>query len=75
MATESLDAAQSGFEAGKANFLDILDAERGLLEMQTMYERARADRAITLAMIEMVVGRELPRATVDGTENDKETSR
>lgn len=75
MATESLDAAKSGFEAGKASFLDILDAERALLEMQTMYERARADRAITLARIEMLVGRELARADVDGAETDKENSR
>lgn len=75
MATESLDAAMSGFEAGKASFLDILDAERGLLEMQTAYERARVERAIGLATIEMLVGRDLPHKAAVEMDIEKENSR
>ena len=62
MARQSLKASQTAFETGKASFLDILDAERALLEFQLSYERARADRAEQIARLEMLAGRALPRA-------------
>ncbi|MCD6288153.1 MAG: TolC family protein [Candidatus Hydrogenedentes bacterium] len=59
-ANQSLNVAQQTFAAGKLSFLDVLDAERTLLEFKLAYERAFADRAQRLAELEMIVGRELP---------------
>lgn len=61
-ARQSLKVTQQGFEAAKVDFLDLIDAERTLLEFELSYERARASRAQRLAEIEMLIGRPLPRA-------------
>ncbi len=63
LAEQSLSVAQQSWEAGKADFLNIIDAERQLLEFRLQFERARANREQCLAEIEMLVGRELPAAT------------
>ena len=60
-ARQSLQVSQQAFEAGRASFLDLIDAERTLLEFQLLYERALADHAQRLAELEMLVGEELPR--------------
>ncbi len=61
-AKQSLEVTQTGFEAGKVDFLNLIDAERLLLEFQLSYERALANHAQTLAQLEMLVGRSIPRA-------------
>jgi len=61
---EALDANFSAYEADRADFGDLLDAQRLLLEFQLVYERALADHAVRLAEVEMLVGEALPR--VDG---------
>jgi outer membrane protein TolC len=58
-AEQSLRSAESGYAAGNLNSLDLLDAERVLLEVRTGIERARADHAIALARLEGVIGRPL----------------
>lgn len=58
---ESLDATDTAYRAGKATFLDLVDAERVLLEFTLMRERAVADYNQRLAELEMLVGRALPR--------------
>ncbi len=60
-AEQSLKVTQAAFMADKASFLDLIDAERMLLEFQLLYERALANNAQRLAQLEMLVGRELPR--------------
>lgn len=60
-AQQSLKVTQAAFMADKASFLDLIDAERILLEFQLLYERALANSAQRLAQLEMLVGRELPR--------------
>ena len=60
-ANESLQATAAAFRAGQANFVDLVDAERTLLEFQLMYERMLADHAQRAAELEMLVGKELPR--------------
>ncbi len=59
-ADESLKATETAFRADRATFLDLIDAERVLLEFQLSYERARADRAQRLAELEMLVGKVIP---------------
>lgn len=60
-AKQSLKVTQAAFMTDKANFLDLVDAQRMLLEFQLLYERALANSAGRLAQLEMLVGRELPR--------------
>jgi len=59
-AKESLQATEAAFRSGQANFVDLVDGERTLLEFQLMYERMLADHAQRAAELEMLVGKELP---------------
>ncbi|UCD74505.1 MAG: TolC family protein [Phycisphaerales bacterium] len=59
-ARESLDASISAYQTASVGFLDLLDAERLLLEMQLTLRRARADAANAMARIEQLVGVDLP---------------
>lgn len=61
-AQDGRDVTQTAFEADTAGFLDLIDAERTLLEFQLLYERALADRAQRLAELEMLVGTKIPRS-------------
>jgi outer membrane protein TolC len=60
-AKESLQATEAAFRTGQANFVDLVDARRTLLEFQLMAERMLADHAQRAAELEMLVGKELPR--------------
>ncbi len=60
-ARESIGSTETAFRAGSANFLDLVDAERSLLEFELSFERALANRAQRLAELEMLVGRAMPR--------------
>jgi outer membrane protein TolC len=55
-AEESLRATRTAFEAGEADFLSLLDAERRLLEFRLAEERARADLLKAAARVEMLIG-------------------
>jgi outer membrane protein TolC len=55
-AEQSLQSAEAGYAAGTLNALDLLDAERVLLEVRTGIERARADHAVARARLEGVIG-------------------
>jgi outer membrane protein TolC len=60
-ARQSLAATEESFRAGSAGFDGLVDAERLLLEFRLNLERARADRAIALAEIELLTGEPTPR--------------
>lgn len=68
-AKQSLKATGAAFRTGKATFLDLVDAERILLDFQLSYERALADSAQKLAELEMLVGRQLPRRHTERSES------
>ncbi|HKI83729.1 MAG TPA: TolC family protein [Candidatus Krumholzibacteria bacterium] len=55
-ATQSLRSAESAYAATTAGALDLLDAERVLLEVRIAAARARTDYAIALAQLEGTVG-------------------
>ncbi|MBN1269963.1 MAG: TolC family protein [Kiritimatiellae bacterium] len=59
-ADESLRSALDSYEAGREDFLSVLDAERVLLEFKLSLERARTDREQRLSEIGMLVGTDLP---------------
>lgn len=56
LAKNSLDVAEQAYQAGRADFLQLIDAQRLLLDIQLSYYRAIADREQRLAQIEMMVG-------------------
>lgn len=58
---ESLRATVIAYSTGEADFLGLLDAERTLLELRLAEERARADLAISLARLDALAGKTLPR--------------
>ncbi len=58
-ATESLKSIQRGYQNGKNSFLELIDAERVLLEFELSYQRALANKAQKLAEIEKITGKKL----------------
>lgn len=56
---QAFEAAKTGYEAGKVDFLNWLDAERVLLETRLAYYKAVADYEKSIAYLERVVGRDL----------------
>ena len=60
-ARQSLRSTEAAFRAGTSNFLDLIDAERTLLDFELSYERALTNRAQRLAELETLVGRSIPR--------------
>ncbi|RLA45079.1 MAG: TolC family protein [Gammaproteobacteria bacterium] len=59
LAEENLQAAQSDYEAGSGNFLDLIGAEKNLMQTRLQRERAWADYHRRLAALEHIVGRTL----------------
>jgi outer membrane protein TolC len=75
-AEQSLNVLQQAFAAGKADFLDVIDAERKLVEFELSFERALASRAQRLAQLEILLGKEIPvsgpaESAKDGKESDQ----
>ncbi|MDY7091603.1 MAG: TolC family protein [Acidobacteriota bacterium] len=62
----SLEVAQQAYEAGKEDFLDVIDAQRQLLELQLALERSLAFREQRLAEVEMLAGRPLAGGASQG---------
>jgi outer membrane protein, heavy metal efflux system len=54
-ARQSLDAARSGYAAGRSSFLDVIDAERQLLVFDLSLVEARTQRELTLASISLLI--------------------
>ncbi|MBN2713895.1 MAG: TolC family protein [Planctomycetes bacterium] len=62
-AEQSLDAMQISFSVSRSEFSSLLDAERTLLELRLMAERAHIDKAIYFSELEMLAGRDLRTPT------------
>jgi cobalt-zinc-cadmium efflux system outer membrane protein len=58
-AEQSLNASYTAYQAGETDFLDLLDAQRQLLDFQLQFERSRSNLAIRRAELEMITGTEL----------------
>lgn len=61
-ARESLKVTEASFRGASGSFMDLIDAQRVMLEFALGYERALADCAQSLAKVEMLIGREIPPA-------------
>ncbi len=55
MARHSLEVAQSGYIGGKVDFLDVIDAERSLLDFQLSEIEARLQRDLALAELSLLI--------------------
>nr|HID57849.1 TolC family protein [Desulfobacterales bacterium] len=55
-AKQSLNVIQEAYSGGKAHFLDLIDAQRILLEFKLSLEKSRRERFKRIAEIEMLVG-------------------
>ena len=55
-AQSAYDAASKGFDLGKFNFLDVLDAQRTLFQAKSQYLRALADAHRAAADIDRLLG-------------------
>jgi outer membrane protein TolC len=53
---QSLASTRTAFAAGQVGFLEVIDAQRLLLEFELAYERALATHAQRLAQIERFAG-------------------
>jgi cobalt-zinc-cadmium efflux system outer membrane protein len=53
-------ASESAYSAGKADFMDLLESERFLLEARLMQAMAEGDLGTRQARLERAVGRDLP---------------
>ncbi len=67
-AEQALKLTEEAYRTGTGDFLDLIDAERLLLEFQLAHERALADREIAVARLEQLVGQPL-----DATRNQQES--
>jgi outer membrane protein, heavy metal efflux system len=59
-AEQSFNVTQQSFAAGRSAFLDLVDAQRVLLQFQLAYEKARSDGARHAAAVERLAGQLLP---------------
>ena len=60
-AEQALKASEVGYLAGKVDFLSLLDSERMVLQLKIGYFKAAIDFEKSLARLERVLGKELPR--------------
>lgn len=56
LARQALEAIETQFRSGSAGFLDLVDAERAVLDLSLSLAQARTDRAVAIAEIERLVG-------------------
>ncbi len=70
-AQQSFEVTQKAYAADKADFLDLIDTQRTLLQFRLSRERALADRAQRLAEIEELTGQELPREGEDSAGDER----
>lgn len=59
---QSLEAARSGYASGRSTFLDVIDAQRRLLEFEIAAIEAKAQRELAIASISLLIA----GATPDG---------
>ena len=59
-AEQSLGVARKAFQAGKTEFLTVIDAQRVLLEFQLAAAKAKADQGKRWAEIQMLTGKGIP---------------
>jgi len=70
-ARQSMEATETAFRSGQSGYLDLVDAQRLLLEFGLNLERARTDHALAIARLERLVGGPVTDASVTGVMKTK----
>lgn len=55
LAAQSLEVAQAGYVGGRVNFLDVIDAERTLLDFRLAEVESRIQRELALAELSLLI--------------------
>ena len=75
-ARQNLDASMDAYQAGKASMLDLLTAEKTLVELELQRHRVLTDQAVRLADLDVLAGEEIPRKFITpaltGTEQTRD---
>jgi outer membrane protein TolC len=71
-AHQSLNANYTAYQADETDFLNVLDAQRQLLDFQLQLERSRANLAIARATLEMLYPRERGQQPASAGSTDNE---
>ncbi len=71
-ARESFEVSTKAFESGSADFINVIDAQRVMLDFELGRERALTTRAQRLAELEMLTGR--ARVTADDKQITQEST-
>jgi len=59
-AQQTFDAISEGYRLGRFGFLDVLDAQRTLIDAGSQYLRALSDYYKAVANVERLIGAPLP---------------
>jgi len=59
-ARQSLEAARTGYSTGRSTFLDVIDAQRRLVEFQLSSVEARAQQELAIATISLLIAGAAP---------------
>ena len=70
-AEQSLNVSFTAYQAGEADFLSLLDAQRQLLNFQLTLDRARANAATRQAELEVITGHDFKDFSTDSTSEEK----
>ena len=60
---EAIGIMGDTYQSGESSFIDVVDAQRILLEFQLQAVRAEKDRAQALSKVEQIIGLNLPKQT------------
>ncbi len=67
LAQQTIDLSRQSYAAGSSGYLDLIDAQRTLLEVRLALVEAKAEREKTLAEIEMLAGADLETLNASST--------
>ena len=70
-AEQSLNVSFAAYQAGETDFLNLLDAQRQLLDFQLALDRARTNAAIRQAELEVITGHDFKDFSTESTSEEK----
>ena len=74
-ARQAFQASRKSFETGKSGLMEVIDAERSMLEFELQLEHSFVLKLENVALIEKIVGYDLSLTGKEAKKNDKEYRR
>ena len=66
LARQSLEISRSSYESGRTGILEVIDSERSLLDLETLYWRAAADTWQARVTLQTLINEPLPESKTAG---------